>query len=159
MTIHIVLHSSTDMPPSRNCRSKPAIAASPYGRNRRRARRAAAASDRRTARGRSRRCVAARATGCGQRIDLVGEADALDLARRLRQQSGSSERSSRSMLEMARLVRADGPIARFQHAHVRHQLDMLEGPGDARFTTSCGGTLSMFSPSTLMVPADEVSTP
>ena len=69
----------------------------------------------------------------GQLIDLVGEADALDLARRFRQQFGLigavEPEHAGDRAGMAAQMRADRDV--FQHGHVRHQLDVLEGAGDA----------------------------
>ena len=66
-------------------------------------------------------------------IDLVGEADALDLARRFRQQFrlvGAVEAEhAGDRAGVAAQMRADRDV--FQHGHVRHQFDMLEGAGDA----------------------------
>ena len=66
-------------------------------------------------------------------VDLVGEADALDLARRFRQQSrliGAIEpEHAGDRAGVAAQMRADRDV--LQHGHVGHQLDVLEGPGDA----------------------------
>ena len=71
----------------------------------------------------------------GELIDLVAEPDALDLARRFGQQFrfvGPVEpQHAGDGAGMAAQMRADRDV--FQHAHVGHQLDVLEGPGDAEF--------------------------
>ena len=66
-------------------------------------------------------------------IDLVGEADALDLARGFRQQSrlvGAVEAEhAGERAGVAAQMGADRDV--LQHGHVGHQFDMLEGAGDA----------------------------
>ena len=76
--------------------------------------------------------LAERQAAC-QLVDLVAEADALDLARGLRQQScliGAVEpEHAGERAGMAAQMRADRDV--LQHGHVGHQLDVLEGAGDA----------------------------
>ena len=66
-------------------------------------------------------------------VDLVAEADALDLARGFRQQFrlvGAVEpEHAGDRAGMAAQMRADRDV--LQHGHVGHQLDVLEGAGDA----------------------------
>ena len=66
-------------------------------------------------------------------VDLVGEADALDLARgfgeQLRLVGAVEAEHAGERAGMAAQMRADRDV--FQHGHVGHQLHMLEGAGDA----------------------------
>src|SRR6266849_1743978 len=97
----------------------------------------------------------------GEGVDLVAEADALDLARRFRQQlclvSAVEAEHAGEGACMATQMRANRDV--FQHAHIRHQLTCWKVRATPSFATSCGGALSMFLPSTEMVPPDDVSTP
>ncbi len=69
-----------------------------------------------------------------QLVDLVAEADALDLARGFRQQSGFvgavEPEHAGDRAGMPAQMRADRDV--LQHGHVGHQLDVLEGPGRRR---------------------------
>ncbi len=69
----------------------------------------------------------------GQLVDLVGEADALDLPCGFRQQfrfvCAIEPQHAGDGAGMSAQMRADRDV--LQHAHVRHQFDMLERPGDA----------------------------
>src|SRR5207244_6119933 len=66
-------------------------------------------------------------------VDLVAEADALDLSRGLRQQpcliSAVEPQHAGDGAGSPTQMRADRDI--LQHRHVGHQLDVLEGAGDA----------------------------
>src|SRR6202165_2183089 len=111
--------SSTDMPPSRNWRSR----LLEQQQHRVDAQRAGDLDD----------TLLAERQAARERIDLVAKADAFDLARRLRQQFrlvGAVETEhAGDGTGMAAQMRADRDV--FQHTHVRHQFDMLEGAGDA----------------------------
>src|SRR4029079_16717702 len=68
-----------------------------------------------------------------QRVGLVAEADALDLPRGFRQQSGLvgtvEPEHARDRTGMPAQMGADRDI--LQHGHVGYQFDVLEGPGNA----------------------------
>ena len=126
--------SSTDMPPARNWRSRPASCCFSM------CRKPAAGSSSSSSIGSTHNARAISTMRCwpsdrlpGQHVDLVGEADALDLACRFRQQfrlvRAVEAKHAGDGAGLAAQMRADRDI--FQHAHVRHQFDMLEGAGDA----------------------------
>ena len=148
--------SSTDMPPSRNCRNSAAsrcfsMCAGPPP-----ARRATAASGRRTAPRAisTMRCWPSE-SAAGELVDLVGEPDALDLPRGFRQQPrfvGAVE--PQHMLEIApECPRRCAPIATFSSTVMSGtSLTCWKVRATPSFTTSCGGALSTLWPSTEIVP-------